>query len=197
MASLLQICPPSREYPKVFTAAMAEDPANECSFPEALKFIEDKCHGVEACSLTTAPSAFVQPGDAARNAGAAAATAATDPCPGVRKYVEAAFKCKPNQFRSRGACHGERMTLTCADENERVAIYSAHFSSAVGTHHFCSVGGGGGGGGDDDYSADDGGTAVIEDYLDKYGLSELNKCEASDATEAVMQLCHGKSKSCC
>lgn len=169
---------------------MAEDPAQECSFPEALKFIEDKCHGVEACSLTTAPSAFVQPGDAARNAGGAAA----DPCPGVRKYVEAAFKCKPNQFRSRGACHGERMTLSCKDESERIAIYSAQFSSAVGSHYFCSAAGGGG---DADYSADDGGTAVIEDYLDKYGLSELNKCEASYATEAVMQLCHGKSKSDC
>ena len=41
--SLLQICPPTREYPRVFTGAT--DTGVPCHFPEALKHIEAKCHG--------------------------------------------------------------------------------------------------------------------------------------------------------
>ena len=40
---ILQICPPTREYPRVFTGAT--DTGVPCHFPEALKHIEAKCHG--------------------------------------------------------------------------------------------------------------------------------------------------------
>ena len=56
----------------------------------------------------------------------------TDPCPGYRKYVEVAFKCKPTQFKSRVTCHSDAMELSCPGGDERLAIYSAAFASAAG-----------------------------------------------------------------
>ena len=98
-------------------------------------------------------------------------TATSDPCPGYRKYVEVAFKCRPTQFReeklrlssaqkcgfrrklskklslhlrqclsfrSKMACNGEPMNLACDGGDEsRVAVYSAHFASAAGSHMYC------------------------------------------------------------
>ena len=43
LSLILQICPPTREYPRVFTGAT--DTGVPCHFPEALKHIEAKCHG--------------------------------------------------------------------------------------------------------------------------------------------------------
>eukprot|EP00094_Tigriopus_californicus_P008123 TCALIF_07819-PA protein Name:"Similar to Eva1c Protein eva-1 homolog C (Mus musculus)" AED:0.05 eAED:0.05 QI:66/1/0.5/1/1/1/2/0/273 len=168
-----QVCPPTREFPKVY-----EGTENlECHFPEALKFIEEKCHGQELCSLITAPEIFSRD---------------VDPCPGYRKYVETAFKCKPTQFRSRVVCHGDSMRLACDNPDQRLAIYSASFASAEGSHVFCpsrrqrpiSFMGQEGPNANDDESH----------YLDKYGMTDLAKCEASYVTEAVMQICHGRRK---
>ena len=49
-----------------------------CTFPEALKTIEEKCHGQEACSMVTAPEIFGS-GLPSYNGG--------DPCPGVSKVT--------------------------------------------------------------------------------------------------------------
>ena len=55
-----------------------------CTFPEALKTIEEKCHGQEACSMVTAPEIFGS-GLPSYNGG--------DPCPGVSYFkVEFFFK---------------------------------------------------------------------------------------------------------
>lgn len=168
-----QVCPPTREFPKVYEGTENLD----CHFPEALKFIEEKCHGQELCSLITAPEIFSRD---------------VDPCPGYRKYVETAFKCKPTQFRSRVVCHGDSMSLSCDKPDQRLAIYSASFASAEGSHVFCPsrrqrpV---------SSMRKDGGSDATNEeesDYLDKYGMTDLAKCEASYATEAVMQICHGR-----
>ena len=48
-----------------------------CTFPEALKTIEEKCHGQEACSMVTAPEIFGS-GLPSYNGG--------DPCPGVSYF---------------------------------------------------------------------------------------------------------------
>ena len=53
-----------------------------CTFPEALKTIEEKCHGQEACSMVTAPEIFGS-GLPSYNGG--------DPCPGV-SYFSILFK---------------------------------------------------------------------------------------------------------
>ena len=91
----MQICPPTEQYPKVF------DSENNCRLPEALKHIEEKCHDQQVCSMVTAPEVF------------GGGQGGRDPCPGFRKYVEVAYKCKPTQFRSKTSCQGDTMNLTC------------------------------------------------------------------------------------
>ena len=46
-----------------------------------------------------------------------------DPCPGVRKYVEVAYKCKPTVFKSKVVCQANELNMKCTTENEtRIAI---------------------------------------------------------------------------
>ena len=94
-----QICPPTSQYPKVFTGDGTGQEA-DCKLPEALKHIEEKCHDQQVCSLVTAPEVF----------------GPRDPCPGFRKYVEVAYKCKPTNFRSRTACQGDTINITCSSD---------------------------------------------------------------------------------
>ncbi len=100
---VFQVCPPTSGYPRVFTDADIKEAG--CTYPGALKTIEEKCHGQEACSMVTAPEVF---GAASFDLGdeeegslpeGLAPEGFGDPCPGVRKYVEVAYKCKPTQFR--------------------------------------------------------------------------------------------------
>lgn len=157
----MQLCPPTKAYPKTIDG--------DCSNPEALKFVEERCHNQQLCSMTAAPEVFV-------------AFKRKDRCRGVRRHVEVAFKCKPPSFRSKVACHSETLDLRC-DPDKRLVIYSAAFSSAVGSHMFCS----------DAPSVD----TNYDDYNvnDKYAVSDVAKCESSFATQAVMQMCHGKGES--
>ena len=52
-----QVCPPTSEYPRVL-AENDEESFQTCVFPEALKIVEEKCHGQEACQMVTAPEVF-------------------------------------------------------------------------------------------------------------------------------------------
>lgn len=165
----LQVCPPTAEYPLVYT----NDDTTECSFPEALKYIEERCHGNKLCSMTTAPEVF-------------GLTGSLDSCPGYRKYVEVAYKCKPTQFKSRMVCHSDSLKLSCEEEDKRLVIYSSTFASAAGTHIYCPVVQQNPAVGSYFY---DGGAIT-----NKYEMSDVDKCQNSFATEAVMQMCHGKSK---
>ena len=102
------------------------------------------------------------------------------------------------QFKSRTVCRGKSLHLNCNQPDERLAIYSAAFASAVGSHIYCPAvavsrnpetqsdaarAGSGKDSDDDDY----GGVSNPEQ-------DAVQKCEASFATEAVMKICHGKSK---
>ncbi|XP_018578881.1 protein eva-1 homolog C isoform X5 [Anoplophora glabripennis] len=86
-----------------------------------------------------------------------------DPCPGVRKYVEVAYKCRPYEFRSKVACENERIQLKC-NPNSRVAVYSASYGRTEYESIQCPQ---------------------------PQGVPE-ETCLVSYATETVMQLCHGK-----
>jgi|688.fasta_scaffold494315_2 hypothetical protein len=46
---LFQVCPPTNEYPLVYNGTQPF----QCSFPEALKFIEEKCHGQVSSLVST------------------------------------------------------------------------------------------------------------------------------------------------
>uniref|UniRef100_A0A182M9Y8 SUEL-type lectin domain-containing protein n=1 Tax=Anopheles culicifacies TaxID=139723 RepID=A0A182M9Y8_9DIPT len=49
-----------------------------------------------------------------------------DPCPGLRKFVEVAYKCRPYEFRSKIACENDVIQLIC-NPYSRIAIYSANY----------------------------------------------------------------------
>uniref|UniRef100_A0A182ITI4 SUEL-type lectin domain-containing protein n=1 Tax=Anopheles atroparvus TaxID=41427 RepID=A0A182ITI4_ANOAO len=88
-----------------------------------------------------------------------------DPCPGQRKFVEVAYKCRPYEFRSKIACENDVIQLIC-NPYSRIAIYSANYGRTEYESLQCSQ---------------------------PQGVKEEN-CLASYATETVMQKCHGRRK---
>ncbi|XP_046671379.1 protein eva-1-like [Homalodisca vitripennis] len=138
-------------------AALCPDPANPhrnvvnntCFWPNALQTVVEACQKKRQCKFQTSPKTF-----------------GGDPCPGTRKYVEIAFKCRPNEFRSRVACENEVLQLTC-NPNTRLAVYSASFGRTEYESFACPQ---------------------------PQGVRE-ETCLVSYATETVMQICHGK-RSC-
>ena len=172
------MCPPTSEYPRVLSENDLES-FQSCIFPEALKIVEEKCHGQEACQMVTAPEVFGSNGLPSYPGG--------DPCPRVRKYVEVAYKCKPTVFKSKIVCQGKDLKLQCSsssssgkentqgEENDdtRIAIYSSSFSASGGTHIYCPSDG-------------------KQDFQSAF---DQQACEEQYATEPVMKLCHGQ-RSC-
>ncbi|XP_054270538.1 protein eva-1 isoform X2 [Macrosteles quadrilineatus] len=138
-------------------AALCPDPANPhndvvnttCLWPNALQTVVEACQKKRQCKFQTSPKTF-----------------GGDPCPGTRKYVEIAYKCRPNEFRSRVACENEVLQLTC-NPNTRLAVYSASFGRTEYESFACPQ---------------------------PQGVRE-ETCLVSYATETVMQICHGK-RSC-
>lgn len=49
-----------------------------------------------------------------------------DPCPGTRKYLKVAYKCRPDQFASETVCEGDQLELRCSGST-RIAISSGLF----------------------------------------------------------------------
>ncbi|CAG0879208.1 unnamed protein product [Darwinula stevensoni] len=49
-----------------------------------------------------------------------------DPCPGLGKYLEVAYKCHPTEFRTKVVCQGEKLALDCGP-GERIVFLSAFF----------------------------------------------------------------------
>jgi len=162
-----QVCPPTSEYPRVL-AENDEESFQTCVFPEALKIVEEKCHGQEACQMVTAPEVF---------GSGLPSYAGGDPCPRVRKYVEVAYKCKPTVFKSKVVCQDKDLKLQCGsseteNNDTRIAIYSSSFSASGGTHIYCPS----------------------EGKKDFDSAFDQQACEEQYVTEPVMKLCHGQRK---
>ncbi|XP_032596046.1 protein eva-1 homolog C isoform X3 [Drosophila grimshawi] len=99
-----------------------------------------------------------------------------DPCSGIRKFVEIAYKCRPYEFRSKLACENDNMPLMC-NPYSRIAIYSASFGHTERESVQC--GGQGGPSGSVHINREDTGQPT---------------CLVSYATETVMQICHGRRR---
>ncbi|XP_034661608.1 uncharacterized protein LOC117897080 isoform X2 [Drosophila subobscura] len=97
-----------------------------------------------------------------------------DPCSGIRKFVEIAYKCRPYEFRSKVACENDNMPLVC-NPYSRIAIYSASFGHTERVSVQC----GGQSAGASTGSSEDNGRPT---------------CLVSYATETVMQICHGRRR---
>ncbi|XP_030748809.1 protein eva-1-like isoform X2 [Sitophilus oryzae] len=117
-----------------------------CLLPSTIQTVIEACQKKRQCKFQTSPTTF-----------------GGDPCPGIPKYVEVAYKCRPYEFRSKVACENERVTLKC-NPNSRVAVYSASYGRTQYESIQCPQ---------------------------PQGVPE-ETCLASYATETVMNLCHGK-----
>ncbi|XP_067118715.1 protein eva-1-like isoform X1 [Centruroides vittatus] len=145
-----QLCPPELAGESYFL----DNDTTNCFASEALRYsflqtIEAACREQQVCQLTTSPESF-----------------GSDPCPGVRKYAEVAFKCRPSTFYNKIVCEGDRLRLRC-HKSLRIVIYSAAFG---GTHY---------------------GVAECPQPKDSKNQAD---CQVSYATETVMSSCHGRRK---
>uniref|UniRef100_A0A0K8RIW1 Putative galactose binding protein n=1 Tax=Ixodes ricinus TaxID=34613 RepID=A0A0K8RIW1_IXORI len=75
------LCPPDEEHrprPLEYNGSV------ECMAKEALRVVEEACREQEECTIRTDAKSFM-----------------VDPCPGVHKYAEVAYKCRPTTFTNR------------------------------------------------------------------------------------------------
>ncbi|KAL2098719.1 hypothetical protein ACEWY4_005199 [Coilia grayii] len=88
-----------------------------CAVQTALQKVLDECQDRRSCHLPVSSHVF-----------------GSDPCPSRSKYLIVWYKCRPNDYRSRVVCEGERMKLSCR-RGTLIAVSSAMFErSPQGTH---------------------------------------------------------------
>ncbi|XP_034172438.1 uncharacterized protein LOC117600737 isoform X4 [Osmia lignaria lignaria] len=119
-----------------------------CIWPQSLQTVVEQCHKKRQCKFNTSPKTFEG-----------------DPCPGLPKYIEVAYKCRPYEFRSKVACENDHINLAC-HPGQRVAIFSASFGRTEYESHQCPQ---------------------------PHDVKE-ETCIAPHATEIVINMCHGKRR---
>ncbi|CAG2103780.1 unnamed protein product [Medioppia subpectinata] len=134
----------------------------DCLTSDSLRYsllqkVESSCREQRVCKFMTSPQSF----------------GGIDPCPGVRKYAEIAFKCRPNTFYNKVVCEGDRLRLKC-HKTSRIVIYSAAFGSTQSGVPECPQ------------------TDASQPVSQSITPSE--ECRVSYATETVMSSCHGRKK---
>ncbi|RWS05769.1 protein eva-1 C-like protein, partial [Dinothrombium tinctorium] len=139
---------------------------SNCLTTEELRYsllqkVEAACREQRICKIMTAPKSF----------------GGIDPCPGVRKYAEVAYKCRPNTFYNKIVCEGSQLSLKC-DKEFRIVIYSANFGSTRFGVPECP----------DLPENSNSQSSTPKEHLPR--ISE--DCQVSYATETVMTSCHGK-----
>ncbi|XP_018906436.2 uncharacterized protein [Bemisia tabaci] len=131
-----------------------DSPTSEpCLWSSALQYallqtVVEACQKKRQCKINPSPKA-----------------SGKDSCPGSKKIVEIAYKCRPYEFRSKVACENDVVQLKC-NPNSRVAVYSASY----GRTEYESV-----------------------QCPQPQGVPE-ETCLVNYATETVMQICHGKRR---
>jgi len=156
------VCPPTNSQPRIYTG----NEGFNCNIPEALRTVEELCQSKQSCSIITSTTSF--------------GVGAYDPCPGLRKYVEVAYKCRPTTFSSRMVCGGENVQLECNESSEYIAIFSSSFRSAGSGPLYCPLR-----------------TEYIEnalDYSKDNSGKNMKKCEKTDMTRSVIKYCHGRKE---
>ena len=116
-----QVCPPTSSSPRPYTGREGLS----CTIPEAVRTVEELCQGKQSCSILTGVLAF--------------GLTTLDPCPGVRKYAEVAYKCRPASFSARQLCGGSSQALDCPKHNQHIAILSGQFHSVSDGPLLCPI----------------------------------------------------------
>ncbi|XP_054715684.1 protein eva-1 homolog C-like [Uloborus diversus] len=119
-----------------------------CSAHNVRENLQSSCREKQECQLEISPKLLKE-----------------DPCPGVQRYLDVAYKCRPNKFFTRIVCQHDKMRLRC-HKSLRIIIYSAFFGSSL--------------------------TGVEE--CPNTASKNLEDCEAGFATETAMNSCHGRRK---
>lgn len=155
-----EMCPPSfqGDDPKIWSSssyaarqvALWED--TNCLATTSLKVILDRCQDQQKCYLVASTKTFQQ-----------------DPCPGTRKYLEVAYKCRPDEFTSETVCEGDQLQIRCS-RTTRIAIVSTMFGRTATGDSKCPE-------------------------LLRNTSSLQTTCQSHVAAEEMMKLCHSK-KTC-
>ncbi|CAH3997040.1 unnamed protein product [Pieris brassicae] len=149
-ASQSSCSPELAEYQPVAVEVLGD---TSCTWPSALQYsllqtVVEACQKKRQCKFHTSPKAF-----------------GVDPCPGSRRFVEVAYKCRPYEFRSKVGCENDVLHLSC-NPHSRVAIYSAQY----GRTEYDSI-----------------------QCPQPRGMKE-ETCMEPYATETAMRECHGKRR---
>ncbi|XP_069982485.1 uncharacterized protein [Penaeus vannamei] len=144
-AEQLDLCPPLPHHAR-------PAPKRHCEYSSTVDYntlqrVVGECHHKNQCRIQVSPETFSD----------------HDPCPEIRKYIEVAYKCRPERFINKIVCEGGELTLKCG-KNSRLAIYSVLFGRSKEGSYMCPQ---------------------------PAGVPEED-CQASFATEMVMSQCHGK-----
>ncbi|XP_039960340.1 uncharacterized protein LOC126763529 isoform X4 [Bactrocera neohumeralis] len=147
------------------------DSSENCMWPNALQYsllqtVVEACQKKKHCKFNGAPHFYrLSTGVDVNNYNNTVNTVNVDPCHKRRKIVEVAYKCRPYEFRSKVACHNDMAQLEC-NPYSRIAVYSASFGRTEYESIQCPQ---------------------------PQGVRE-ETCQASYATETVMQICHGRRR---
>ncbi|XP_052244508.1 protein eva-1-like [Dreissena polymorpha] len=122
-----------------------------CLATTSLKVILEACQDRQHCHLVASSKTFQQ-----------------DPCPGTRKYLEVAYKCRPNEFFSETVCEGDQLELRCS-QSTRIAISTGIFGRA-------NVG-----------------DLKCPELLRNTSATKTT-CRSKTAVDELVRLCHGKKR---
>ncbi|XP_064628397.1 protein eva-1 homolog C-like isoform X2 [Lineus longissimus] len=139
-----QMCPSK---PGSLLPQSSQEEDTNCLATTSLEVVLKACQEKRHCSVEATSDTFGQ-----------------DPCAGTTKYLEVAYKCRPNEFKSQLACEGQEMVLYCPKKKTRIAIYSAMF----------------------------GRTAEGTDECPSYSGDEDQECQSTYTLDEVMKRCHGR-----
>jgi len=155
-----QVCPPTPSSPRPYTGREGL----ACSIPEAVRTVEELCQSKQSCSILTGVTAF--------------GLNTFDPCPGVRKYAEVAYKCRPAAFASRQLCGGATQALQCSQPHHNIAIVSGQFRSAAEGPLYCPI---------------QSSSFLTGQTSDAAGAA-MKECTAVEVTPPLVSLCHGRKE---
>ncbi|KAG7461105.1 hypothetical protein MATL_G00206440 [Megalops atlanticus] len=94
-------------YPNPNSHSLGDD--GQCYVSTSFQKMLDECQDRRSCQVLVNSRLF-----------------GTDPCPGRSKYLIVWYKCRPNEYKSKVACEGDRMRLSCK-RGMLIAVYSATF----------------------------------------------------------------------
>jgi len=155
------VCPPTSKQPRIFTSYEGFS----CTIRDALRTVEELCHGEKSCSIMTSPQSF--------------GVSKLDTCPGIRKYIEVVYKCHPTSFSSRIICGGERMAVDCTS-GDGLAVFDAKFQNVGSGPVYCPL--------RTEYL-----TAAMDKSKEETAVM-IKECEGSSVTPALVRKCHGSQE---